>query len=140
MSGLNVGVKSPEYAEYIEKVYELLSDEDKEMIIKTEIYACCRPSPEAQKEYQDYCKAHPEYEDREGWNHEYEIGKFVSRQSNRTKHGNAQHVATALRIAMGVYPFSFLPMDEEVDYICKKCGYKFRTAVKRPRCQFCGAF
>ena len=141
MSGFNIGVKEHEWADYIEKVYELMTDEDKETIVKCEIYACCKPSSEdEQVRYKKALTDNPDYQPTDGWNHDYEIDNFMRSMSNRVRYGPARHVVDAMVICLGLFPHTFLPMNDMQDYTCPCCGYKFRTRDKDPRCTFCGKF
>jgi hypothetical protein len=140
MSGLTVTTKEPMYPDYVEKVYALMTEEDKEAIVKTEIYACCKPSSQEVKD--DFAKAVIEYPylAENGWNHDYELDSFTGAMSNRVQHGPAQHIVDAMVLCMVLYYHETLPMGEVQDYTCPCCGYVFRSRHKEPQCIFCGKF
>ena len=116
MAGISIGIKPPEYPEWVNEVFEAMPPEAREQSIKTGIYSAC-------------------YKQEDG---QFRIIPFVSAMSNRVPVlPEAKDVVTALVLVDVLYPWTYLPGDSTQESVCKHCGYTFTTRLCGPQCPFC---
>lgn len=114
---ISLGIKEPQYPEWVHAVYEAMSAEQRKFNTLTNIYTCC--------------KFHQT-------ENVYEILPIISAMSNRIEKGlDAQGVATAIAIADIVTPREYQPLLENIEHTCPNCGFRFNSASKNPFCIFC---
>jgi len=116
MTTINIGINKPNYEKYVNEIYDALSDEDKEIVLKGLIYELCY------------------YKEDEG----YHIYPALAATANRVNIlPNPEEVAVAFSFAWAISTWENIPGWKEEIYQCKFCGYKFKTNQKRPFCKFC---
>ena len=113
--GISIGIKEFEFPQWVNDIYDEMSNEDRERNTKANIYGLCDRTDKG-----------------------FEISPFISQLSNRCRFlPEAKNVATAFALADNLYPWSYLPGVTIKNYICKHCGFKFNSRLKDPRCPFC---
>ena len=115
MSGISIGIKEFEFPQWVNDIYNQMTPKDRELNTKANIYGSCNKTENG-----------------------YEIIPFICSLSNRISVlPKPKDVAIAISLADCIFPWEFLPGNSLQDFVCKHCGFKFKSRLKQPQCQFC---
>ena len=118
MSSISIGIKKPEFPEWVEEIFNEMTPEDRELNTKSNIYGSCSKTKDG-----------------------FKILDFISALSNRvTLLPDAKSVATAIALADMMAPWTLLSGDSIEPYTCKHCNHKFESHKKDPACESCGKY
>ena len=113
---ISIGIKEFEFPEWVDAVYDKLTEQKRVNIVKTDIYSACDLAEDQS----------------------YNIIPFVSSLSNRVPSGHdAESCAVAISMAETIYPWTYLPGTQKQQWECKHCKHTFETRRKDPRCECC---
>lgn len=107
----------PEYPQYVNDIYNQLTNDEISVIVKTTIYQSVNKCDK--------------------WKIREDIAGFVNRVSETDKIGDVIEVVV---MANALYPSVVFQCGESHEHTCPLCSHKFYDCDKDPRCPLCGKF